>query len=414
MTHPTTAAEVERGLGVPAAAAGPQRTARQVTLLLNLGHAVDHMFLLIFATAVGAIAADFGFARWEDLMPYGVGAFVLFGLGSLPSGRLGDLWGRRRMMLVFFFGIGASALLAALARNAWQLAAALTLLGAFASIYHPVGIPMLLQRAPRPGAVIGINGLSGNLGIAVAALSTGFLVQWFGWRAAFAVPGLLAIGAGLLFARLCPHETEAPAQRTAKARVQLTPAMLARVFAVMTGASVTVGLLFNFTTNGNAQLLSERFRGVVEDPALLGAMLAAVYAVASLAQVVVGRLIDRMPLKPLYLGIALTQIPLLALAAQAQGWWLLVLLLAVMVFIFGAIPFTDAMIVRYVDDRIRSRVAGLRLTVSIGISSLAVWLLGPVVKASSFAALLWGMALIAACTAAVVAWLPGEKHIGAP
>ena len=414
MTHPTTAAEVERGLGAPAAAARPQRAARQVALLLNLGHAIDHMFLLIFAAAVGAIAADFGFARWEDLMPYGVGAFVLFGLGSLPSGRLGDLWGRRRMMLVFFFGIGAAALLAALARNAWQLAAALTLLGAFASIYHPVGIPMLLQSAPRPGAVIGINGLSGNLGIAVAALSTGFLVQWFGWRAAFAVPGLLAIGAGLLFARLCPHETEAPAQRTAKARVQLTPAMLARVFAVMTGASVTVGLLFNFTTNGNAQLLSERFRGVVEDPALLGAMLAAVYAVASLAQVVVGRLIDRMPLKPLYLGIALAQIPLLALAAQAQGWWLLLLLLAVMVFIFGSIPFTDAMIVRYVDDRIRSRVAGVRLTVSIGISSLAVWLLGPVVKASSFAALLWGMALVAACTAAVVAWLPGERNTGAP
>jgi MFS family permease len=346
-------------------------------------------------------------------MPYGVGAFILFGLGSLPSGRLGDLWGRRRMMLMFFFGIGASALLAALTRNAWELAAALTLLGAFASIYHPVGIPMLVQRAPNPGAVIGINGLAGNLGIAVAALSTGFMVQWFGWRAAFAIPGLLALGAGLLFARICPHETEAPARRTTPARVRLTPALMARVFVVMTGASVTVGLLFNFTTNGNAQLLNERFRGVVEDPALLGTMLAAVYAVASLAQVVVGRLIDRLPLKPLYLGIALAQMPLLALAAQAQGWWLLVLLLGVMIFIFGSIPFTDAMIVRYVDDRIRSRVAGARLTVSIGISSLAVWLLGPVVKASSFAALLWGMALIAACTVAVVAWLPSEKDAGA-
>jgi MFS family permease len=317
------------------------------------------------------------------------------------------------MMLMFFFGIGASALLAALTRNAWELAAALTLLGAFASIYHPVGIPMLVQRAPNPGAVIGINGLAGNLGIAVAALSTGFMVQWFGWRAAFAIPGLLAIGAGLLFARICPHETEAPARRTTPARVRLTPALMARVFVVMTGASVTVGLLFNFTTNGNAQLLNERFRGVVEDPALLGTMLAAVYAVASLAQVVVGRLIDRLPLKPLYLGVALAPLPLLALAAQAQGWWLLVLLLGVMVFIFGSIPFTDAMIVRYVDDRIRSRVAGARLTVSIGISSLAVWLLGPVVKASSFAALLWGMALIAACTVAVVAWLPSEKDVGA-
>jgi len=166
-------------------------TTRAVALLLNIGHAIDHMFLLIFATAVGTIAAEFGFARWEDLMPYGVGAFVLFGLGSLPAGRLGDLWGRRRMMLVFFFGIGVSALLAALTRNAWQLAATLTLLGAFAAIYHPVGIPMLLQSTRNPGAVIGVNGLSGNLGIAVAALSTGFMVQWFGWRAAFALPGLV-------------------------------------------------------------------------------------------------------------------------------------------------------------------------------------------------------------------------------
>ena len=408
MVPPTVAAEAAPPSAPAPAADLPQRNARTVALLLNLGHAIDHMFLLIFATAVGSIAAEFGFSRWEDLMPYGVGAFVLFGLGSLPSGRLGDLWGRRRMMLLFFFGMGASALLSAVTRNAWELAAALTLLGAFASIYHPVGIPMLLQRAANPGAVIGVNGLAGNLGIAVAALSTGFMVQWFGWRAAFALPGLLAIGCGLLFAWQCPQETEAPARRTGKARVTLSPALMARVFAVMTAASVTGGLLFNFTTNGNAQLLSERFRGIVEDPALLGAMLAAVYALASLAQVVVGRLLDRVALKPLYLGIVALQIPLLALAAMAQGWWMLLLLLAVMVVIFGSIPFTDAMIVRYVDDRMRSRVAGARLTLSIGISSLAVWLLGPLVKASSFGTLFLGMALVAACTLAVVALLPAE------
>ena len=59
---------------------------RSTLLLLNVAHAVDHMFLLIFATAVATIAAEFGFARWEDLMPFGVGAFVMFGLGSLPAG----------------------------------------------------------------------------------------------------------------------------------------------------------------------------------------------------------------------------------------------------------------------------------------------------------------------------------------
>ena len=68
---------------------------RTVTLLLNIAHALDHLFLLIFATAVVAIAREFGMAGWEDLMPYGAGAFLLFGLGSLPAGKLGDQWGRR-------------------------------------------------------------------------------------------------------------------------------------------------------------------------------------------------------------------------------------------------------------------------------------------------------------------------------
>src|SRR6187455_3173668 len=184
--------------------------------MLLLAHAVDHMFLLIFAAAVASIAAEFGFARWEDLMPFGVGAFVMFGLGSLPSGRLGDLWGRRAMMIVFFFGIGASSLLASLAQGPWQLAAALTLIGTFASIYHPVGIPMLLQGAARPGFTIGVNGLAGNLGIAAAAVLTGFLVKYFGWRMAFAVPGLIALLCALLFWALVPREEMAPAKRPRK------------------------------------------------------------------------------------------------------------------------------------------------------------------------------------------------------
>lgn len=384
---------------------------RPLTLLLNVAHALDHLFLLIFATAVATIALEFGFARWEDLMPYGVGAFVMFGLGSLPAGRLGDLWGRRRMMLVFYFGIGAASLAVALTRNAWQMAAALTLLGTFSAIYHPVGIPMLVQRAKSPGATIGVNGLAGNLGIAAAAIATGFLVQWIGWRAAFVVPGLVSIACGFAFMVLAPHETEPPAACARKAGVDLPAPLLARVFAVMTAAAASGGLLFNMTTNGNSQLLAERMRGVVEDPATLGTLLAVVYAVASLAQVVVGRLIDRMPLKRLYLSVALMQVPLLLLAAQAQGWWLYAALIGVMVLVFGAIPFTDAMIVRYVDDRMRSRVAGMRLTVSIGISSLAVWLLGPAVKAAGFSTLMLALAGVALLTSAIVSWLPGEAAV---
>ena len=383
---------------------------RVVRGLLNIAHALDHLFLLIFAAAVSTIATDMGLAQWQDLMPYGAGAFFMFGLGSLPAGRLGDLWGRRSMMLIFFFGIGTASILTAFTQTPWQLAISLTLIGVFASIYHPVGIPMLLERSSNPGATIGFNGLAGNLGVAVAALLTGFLIQWFGWRAAFVLPGVVALLCGWVFARTCPQEVLSPAKRKGGAKVSLPAPMLARALVVMTAAAVTSSVLFNFTTNGNGPLITERFLGVMEDPASLGLLLALVYAVASVAQVVVGHLINRFPLKHFFMFMVMAQIPMLVLASQAQGWWLFAALIGVMVFIFGAIPFTDFMIARYVDDRLRSRVSGMRLGVSFAVSSLSVWALGPVVKAMGFGSSLLLLAGFSLTTALILTLLPGAAH----
>jgi MFS family permease len=288
----------------------------------------------------------------------------------------------------------------------------LTLIGVFASIYHPVGIPMLLERASNPGATIGFNGLAGNLGVAVAALLTGFLIQWQGWRAAFVVPGVLALVCGWVFARACPQELSSPAKRKGGAKVSLPAPMLARALVVMTAAAVTSSVLFNFTTNGNGPLITERFVGVMEDPASLGLLLALVYAVASVAQVVVGHLINRFPLKRFFMFMVMAQIPMLVLASQAQGWWLFVALIGVMVFIFGAIPFTDFMIARYVDDRLRSRVSGMRLGVSFAVSSLSVWALGPVVKVMGFGNSLLLLAGFSVATMLILTLLPGAAHEG--
>jgi len=385
---------------------------RPTRVLLNVAHAIDHMFLLIFATAVTTIALEFGLTRWEDLMPYSAVAFLFFGVGALPAGKLGDHWGRRSMMLLFFFGMGVSALLIAATQTPLQMALGLGLLGAFASIYHPVGIPMLLQGAERPGWTIGVNGFAGNIGIALAAVITGYLVKNFGWRMAFVLPGLLSIACGVAFIVASKTESTPPAKRKAT-QVELPTGLLARVFLVMTLAATSGSLLFNFSTNGNYELLHERFIDVSSDPAFLGLVLAVVYTVASFAQLVVGRLIDRFSLKRLYLTVLALQIPFLALAAYAHSWTLVLLQALFMVAIFGAIPFTDAMIVRYVDDRMRSRVAGMRLAVSLGASSLAVWLLGPLVKQSGFTTLLWIMAAIATMTFLVVTRLPESAPVRA-
>lgn len=381
-------------------------------LLLNIGHAIDHMFLLILATAVTTIALEFGLTRWEDLMPYNTAAFFFFGVVALPAGKLGDQWGRRSMMMLFFFGMGASAILVSLTRSPIQLAFALALLGSFAAIYHPVGIPMLVQGSPRPGWTIGVNGFAGNLGVACSAIVTGFMVKYFGWRTAFVLPGILSIVCGFAFARAAKIESVPPSRRAAT-QSELPAGLLARVLLIVTLASTGATLLFNFSTNGNYELLHERFAAISHDPAKLGLLLATTYAIASLSQLIVGKLIDRVALKPLYITVLALQIVFLAMAVDAQSWSLYALQTLFMGAIFGAIPFTDALVVRYVDDRMRSRVAGARFAVSLGASSVAVWLLGPLVKQAGFGVLLRTMAVIALAMILVVVWLPKPPQAGA-
>ncbi len=292
------------------------------------------------------------------------------------------------------------------------LAVALFAIGMFASIYHPVGIPMIVQGSDRPGFVIGVNGLVGNLGIAIGASLSVLLATRYGWQMAYIVPGVVCLIAAVLFATLVPKEQEAPAKRKAK-MLDLPPNVMARVFFIMTCAAVTGSIVFNFTTNSNGEMLKARLAELAANPWLLSMVLLGVFTVASLAQIAVGWLIDRFPLKTIYLPILLAQIPLFVLAAYAEGWALIAVTTLFMVFVFGAIPFTDAMIVRYVDDRMRSRVTGMRLAIGFGVSSLVVAAIGPSVKAAGFPSLLMALAFVAACTVLAISFLPNERQAAA-
>ena len=377
-------------------------------LLLNIGHALDHMFLLIFATAVTTIAKDFSVESWEDLMPYSVAAFFFFGLGSMPAGRLGDLLGRRQMMIIFFVGIGLASILVAATNSPIQLAFALALLGCAASIYHPVGIPMLVQGTERPGWTIGVNGLAGNLGLAVAAAVTGLFIKYFGWRMAFVIPGLLSILCGAVFAMYAPREAMAPAKKKATTGHH-EGISIPKLLMVMTIAATSGSMLFNFSTSSNYELLTSKFLDISQDPAQIGAFLAVVYVLASLTQLLVGHLLDKVELKTLYGAVIVVQLIGLLLANSTEGWAFYLAQLLFMAAIFGAIPFTDAMVVRFVDDAMRSRVSGMRLAVSLGASSLAVWLIGPIVKAAGFTTLIWVMIATSCLTFCVVSLLPNTQ-----
>ena len=176
---------------------------RQI-VFINTAHTITHYSLLILPTAVLAMAVPGGpFGEsYGPILALATGMFVLYGLLSLPQGWLAQRLGRKALMTAFFLGTGVSLIAAGLAHSPAMLAVALACAGGFAAIYHPIGTTMLVEAAgDKPGRAIGVNGVFGNLGVALAPVVTAFLANEIGWRAAFIAPGLLCAVVGLLWMR---------------------------------------------------------------------------------------------------------------------------------------------------------------------------------------------------------------------
>jgi MFS family permease len=337
---------------------------------INLGHLLDHLVMLVFPTVVIALGREWN-RPYSELLPMALGGFIAFGAFAIPAGWLADHWSRYKMMVVFFFGIGASLFLTGFATSPWQIAVGLTLTGMFASIYHPVGIAMLVAAPKNLGMALGWNGLWGNLGLAFAAVVSGALMDWWGWQYAFFIPGVAAMAAGIGFLLLVPDP--GPVQKKSKTiGLHLDTRTMTQIFVILLVATACGGVIFNSTTVAMPKIFDERLSALVQTNFGIGAAVAFVYAIAAFAQVLMGTLMSRFDMKPLMIGVGLVQIPLLFAAATLEGWPLLVVALLMMMAIFGQIPLNDGIVGKYVADEYRARVLSVRYVVSLGVASVAV------------------------------------------
>ena len=337
---------------------------------INLGHFLDHLAMLVFPTVVLALGREWN-QPYSDLLPLALGGFITFGVFSLPAGWLADHWSRYKMMLVFFFGIGASLFATGFAREPWQIAAGLGAVGMFAAIYHPVGIAMLVAKPEKMGIALGWNGLFGNLGLAAAAIISGALMDLWSWRAAFFVPGVLALASGVGFAALVADPGPV-AKKSKTIGLHIDGRTMARIFVILVVATACGGVIFNSTTVAMPKVFDERLRALTQTSLGVGALVALVYTMAAFAQVLMGTLIDRFELRRLMIGVAMLQIPLLALAANLDGWPMLAAAFFMMLAVFGQIPLNDAIVGRYCADEYRARVYAARYVVTFTVAAVAV------------------------------------------
>jgi MFS family permease len=371
----------------------PQAAGRRAIAFLNLAHAVDHFVLLIFPAVV--IGLEVVFDRpYDEMIALSTGAFVAFGVFSIPAGWLADRWSRRNMMALFYFGCAASLAGAGLSPSALWLAAAMSFIGMFAAIYHPVGMAMLLDVSKARPRTLAFNGVCGNLGVTLAAGVSTTLMAWFNWRAAFLMPAVLCLAAGIAFLALVPDDRAGKDTRSATASVVLSPRATIVLFGSYMVISLTGGLTFNTALIALPKLLNERMGDGVP-LIVVGWLATGIFLCGGLAQLGVGRLLERTQPHLLFAAVATVQFIGMVWAAYATGAALVVALAMAIAAIYGQTTVGDIVIARYVADAWRGRVYAVRYFLAFISSGIAVQLIAQLYGRGGFDLVLAAIAVAA-------------------
>lgn len=386
---------------------------RQVCFI-NAAHSFTHYGLLVLATAVLAMVQQDGEAFGTDYGPIlaiGTAMFVLYGLGALPMGWLAERFGRKAMMGAFFLGSGGGMALAGFTSGPWGLAMALAVMGAFSAIYHPIGTAIIAEAGgDRVGRAMGINGVFGNLGVALAPVVTAFLAAHFGWRYAFVLPGLICMAIGVLYLREPPFDAKKSGVTTRPFPAIPADVVRRAVISLLMIATVS-GLVFNAYTLLLPKLMQERLANNPDLLPVVGMLAFLATICGGLTQYTVGQLIDRKTLKSVFMPLAVVQVPGLLALSFLDGWAVLPVSALVASAIFGQVTVNETMTARYVAPELRAKLYSVRFTVGFLGAALASPLVGFLHEATGDMALaMVVLAGVASVTLACAMWFPNRQE----
>jgi EmrB/QacA subfamily drug resistance transporter len=120
-------------------------------------------------------------------------------------GRVGDLFGRRRLFLIGGAVFSLGALSAGLAQSTGWLIASVAVVGVGAAIAGPASLALIVDAFParRQGRAIGVWGAASGVGAALGPMLGGLLTHGIDWRAIFWVNVPFVLGAMALAAVAC-------------------------------------------------------------------------------------------------------------------------------------------------------------------------------------------------------------------
>ena len=332
-------------------------------MYINIGHFLDHFMMLIFAKAAFDAGRHFGLS-YDEIIIYGTLGLFLFGAAAPLAGWLADKYSRSLIMIIYPFGVSLGAFLCFLSFSPIMLGFSIGVIGFFAAIFHPVGIAMLIRDSNKVGVRLGVNGVWGNMGVAAAPVLTGFIILNSNWQLSFLVPSLICLIFGIAQLRGFKEidiKEEKTKQKISNGLVEGWKIVLLS----LTMTTLAGGFIFGSLTFLIPRIFEVNLSGISVDIAITGLLAGIVYAIASLSQVGVGYLIDRYSPKIILGFVGIGQFFLIYLSSLYIDYALFFVMLMAMFFVFGQVPITDAILVRYVDDQWRARILSVKFLINL-------------------------------------------------
>ena len=372
---------------------------RRILFVTCYGHFMSHVNMLVFPALVLPLAGRWG-VDMVEVLGISFWMYLLFGLTALPWGVAADRWGAKWLMALFFLGASASCVAAAVWIDApGKLLLALAVLGLFTGIYHPIGLGWISRDFERVSLGMAYNGMSGNLGLAIAPLLAGIINWLLGPEAVYlAIAGLNLLGVVSLLAAPESGEQERKGKESGEENGMLG-AFLILLVAMMLGgiayrgATVVTPAYFELKNQGIFLWISSFGEGLSRN-VVATTITSIIYLVGIAGQYTGGRVAERFELRWSYLFFHAMVVPIVLLMSMAVDLPLVGLGMVYFFFLLGMQPIENTLVARFTPRRFHHAAYGTKFILTFGVGSLAVKMVGAIKENASIEVVYWALGLI--------------------
>ncbi len=358
---------------------------KKVLFITCGGHFLVHTIILIFPAIVTPISKDFSleFARTIKIS---FPMYLIYGLGAFPFGLITDRLKPKHSFIIYYSGLFVFSILASFAKTVFQLQIYLALLGIFLSMYHPMGLGLITTNIKKLGFALGLNGIFGSLGLALAPFIAGILNYLYGWRSVYRFISLLPLTlliytisskikaeSNLIKSKKATDNYEQKREQTIAFLILLVSMMLSGF--VYRGQNIILPTYFEQKVYFLFNLINRiNLKNISGTKTLSATILTSiVYLISIIGQTIGGKIADKYDLRYSYFLFFAASLPFLIMMFLFENIILFLASVGFILFTIGMQPIENSLVASYTPPKWRNTSYGLKFVVTFGIGATVIY-----------------------------------------